>query len=81
MKASELKERYDKVKEEKNPTKKFKKLTADDEVPLTQLMRKDVSSIEETLLGKPREQKIKADNVSLLNMVVSKKKAQRKQWG
>ena len=62
MKASQFKERYDKVKEEKTLTKKFKKWTATDKkVQLTDLMREYVS-IEETFLGKAREDRIKADN-------------------
>ena len=46
MRASELKERYDNVKEEKTPTKKFKKSTAADKVQLTDLMSEEDVSIE-----------------------------------
>ena len=51
------------MKEEKTPTKKFKKKwTAADKVQLTDLMSEYVS-IEEMLFGEAREDKIKEGNI------------------
>ena len=68
MKVQEMKERYNKIKEENTPTKKFGKWTGAEEEELTQLMIKDVC-IDEKLLGKERRIKFKEDNDRVFEMV------------
>ena len=68
MKVKEMTERYNKIKEDNTPTKKFKNWTDANKEELTQLMREDVC-IDETLLGKERRIKFKEDTDRVFKMV------------